>query len=236
MKALSFFAKFFNLIGVKVTSTRSFNSLSKEANPAVTDLLSRFGISCKSVLHIGGHLAEEAKEYKCAGFTQAVFVEGIPEMFERMMGALEEFPRYTGICALLSNKNEPRTIFYASNDGASTSILPPARHSIERPDITFTQSTTLNAVTLDSLNLGPFDLIVLDVQGAEALVLEGGESTVANAKAIWIEVNTGNMYENDGDSAEITKLLSTFFVPVYMNMNYNRWGNALFIQKIRFSE
>lgn len=232
MRALSVVAKSFNLLGIKITSMRNFNSLVVEANPTVTDLLSRYNVACKSVLHIGGHLAEEATEYLNAGFDRAVFIEGIPEMFARMMTVLKDFSPYTGICALLSNKNEQRTIFHASNDGASTSILPPARHSAERPDIVFTRSTTLNAVTLDSLNLDAFDLIVLDVQGAEALVLEGGVSTIGKAKAIWVEVNAGNMYQNDVDSAEITKILSTSFTPLYMNMNENRWGNALYVRKI----
>ena len=215
--------------GIIVIKESFYNYL---VSPSVVELLDRYKIACHSVLHIGGHLAEEASLYKKKGIQKVTFIEGDPETFDEMLSVLEHYPGYLGIGAMLSNENSISEFFVASNNGASSSILEPKRHLTQRPDIEFNTIKKVETVTLDSLNLGVYDLLVLDVQGAELKVIQGGMETIRRAKAIWIEVNAGNMYENDVDSAEITKLLSTSFVPVYMNMNKNRWGNALFVRKI----
>ena len=200
--------------------------------PNVLSLLKRYGITCQSVLHIGGHYAEEADSYRRNGISRAIFIEGDPVIFEKMQKILGRYPSFQSIQALLSDKSE-RVIFHvASNDGASSSILTPARHLTERPDITFAESKFLDTVTLDSLNLPKFDVVILDVQGAEHRVIRGGLETLGRANAIWVEVNAGFMYDGDADSAKIVELLSANFVPLYMNMNSNKWGDALFIRRI----
>ena len=48
------------------------------------------------------------------------------------------------------------------------------------------------ATTIDSLFAGKtFDLIKLDVQGAELNVMRGGEHTMGNAKALMAEISLG---------------------------------------------
>ena len=49
------------------------------------------------------------------------------------------------------------------------------------------------ATTIDNLFAGKidFDLIKLDVQGAEINVMRGGERTMSNAKALMAEISLG---------------------------------------------
>ena len=63
------------------------------------------------------------------------------------------------------------------------------------------------------------------------MVLRGGMNTVKQAKAIWIEVNSGNMYRGDSSVNEIIEVLSKDFSPLYINMNENKWGDAFFVNK-----
>jgi FkbM family methyltransferase len=200
-------------------------------HPNALSLLTKYQITCQSILHIGGHFAEEAAVYAKSHIRHAIFIEGDPETFNMMQRALEQYPHFDGVCALLSDKFEKLDFHVASNKGASSSILLPDRHLLERPEITFEVLKKLDSVTLDSLRLGEFDLIVLDVQGAEHQVIKGGFETLKKAKAIWAEVNAGFMYEGDSDSSTVVALLSEYFVPVYMNMNKNKWGDALFIHR-----
>jgi FkbM family methyltransferase len=220
-----------SVIGVAVISKAHLDLLEKSSNPKVTDLLERFSVQVLSVLHIGGHYAEEAEEYMHAGITKATFIEGDPEIYALMMKKLEKYENYSGKCALLSDKTEVTKLYIASNDGASSSILQPGRVLQERPDINFQNSIELESETLDSMNLGKFDLVVLDVQGAESKVLSGGMQIVNSAKALWIEVNIGNMYAGDADVQEIISSLSDNFIPVYISMNTNLWGDALLLNK-----
>lgn len=217
--------------GVRVIRESYLNYLISLPNPNVMDLLERYRIKCATVLHIGGHFAEEANLYREKGIKRAVFIEGDPTIFPFLQDALHNHSDYSCILAMLSNGNEESEFHVASNEGASSSLLKPKRHVIERPDITFEEKKLVQTTTLDSMELGSFDLVVLDVQGAELLVIEGGAVTIGQAKAIWIEVNAGSMYEGAADSSEIVKALSKNYVPLYMNMNENKWGDALFIHR-----
>jgi FkbM family methyltransferase len=214
--------------GIKLIPTSFYSYL---VSPTVIELLDRYKIECDSVLHIGGHLAEEASLYSNGRISKATFIEGDPETFQDMSEVLGQYPGYLGIKAMLSSEKSITKFYVASNLGASSSILAPRRHLTERPDIKFHTIKEIETVTLDSLNLGIFDLVVLDVQGAELKVIQGGLETINAARAIWVEVNTGAMYEGDANSSEIVLSLAEHFVVVYMNMSENKWGDALFIRK-----
>jgi FkbM family methyltransferase len=214
--------------GIRILKNHYYNSL---ICPNIMELLNKYKVECDSVLHIGGHLAEEASLYKKNGITSATFIEGDPAIFPEMQVVLASYPQYSGISAMLSNKGGVSDFYVASNEGASSSILAPGRHLTERPDIQFDEVKMVETVTLDSLGLGEYDLVVIDVQGAEQKVLEGGMETISKAKAIWVEVNAGSMYEGDANSSDIVASLADFFVPCYINMSENLWGDALFIRK-----
>jgi|688.fasta_scaffold1575669_1 hypothetical protein len=72
--------------------------------------------------------------------SKATFIEGDPENFQEMMSVLEQYPKYMGLLALLSNEKTISEFYVATNLGVSSSILTPERHLIERPDIDFIKS------------------------------------------------------------------------------------------------
>jgi len=201
------------------------------AAPSPLDLLERYGISCRSVLHIGAHFAEEAELYFRNEIDKVTFVEGDPDTFSIMNERLRRYKNYEGVQALLSDIESTSKFFVASNGGESSSVLAPMRHLIEHPEISFDEVKELRTRTLDSLELGRFDLIVMDVQGNELQVIHGGVNTISNALALWVEVNAGSLYEGSADSAAVVQILAKNFIPVYMNMNSNKWGDALFINR-----
>jgi hypothetical protein len=73
-------------------------------------------------------------------------------------------------------------------------------------------------------------LIVLDVQGAEELVLQGGRNTFEQAKALWIEVSTGELYEGNTLPSNLIYELSENFTPVHLSMGSKLWGDVLFLR------
>jgi FkbM family methyltransferase len=222
--------------GIYLIRHKYFKSLKSQASPSAIDLLKRYKVEANSVLHIGAHYGEEADEYAAFGINRGVFIEGDPLVFPKLIENLERFENFFGIRAMLSNATSKAEFFRASNEGASSSILRPARHIQERPDILFEQPAFIATVPLDSLNLGVFELIVIDVQGAELNVINGGQKTIAKAKAIWVEVNSGEMYEGDSSPIEIIVALADNFIPIFMNMNENYWGDALLINRNHFKQ
>jgi hypothetical protein len=99
--------------GIVVIKDSFYNYL---ISPSVIELLDRYKIVCDSVLHIGGHLAEEASLYTKRGIQKVTFIEGDPEIFQEMLSALEHYPGYSGIGAMLSDENSISKFFVASNE------------------------------------------------------------------------------------------------------------------------
>jgi len=86
-------------------------------------------------------------------------------------------------------------------------------------------------VTLDSLKLGGFDLVTIDVQGAEQHVIIGGLETLTQAKALFLECNIGAMYDGDVPIEKLINLLEPWFTPLHLVMTPNKWGDVFFVSK-----
>jgi FkbM family methyltransferase len=194
-------------------------------------LCNKFGLEPRKILHIGGNTAQEASEYSASGVESVIYIEADPLIYSQMLEQLKQYPKFTGLNVCLSKDYGITDFFQASNNGGSSSILKPLRHSILFPQVTFTKSIKMKTIPLDSLNLGKFDLIVMDVQGAEHLVIEGGVKTFADATAIYLECSSGNLYESEGDLNSLVKLLDTNFTLVSAVMNSFQTGMALFISR-----
>lgn len=195
------------------------------------ELCNKFGLEVRSILHIGANTAQEARWYSTKGISSAVFIEADPLIYVQMMERLKLYPNFTGINACLSKDFGTVDFYQASNNGASSSILKPHRHLNHYPEVAFKKPIKLESVPLDSLNLGRFDLIVMDVQGAEHLVIEGGVKQFALADAIYLECNSGNLYKLDTDLNSIVKLLDKDFTLASAIMNTFQIGDALFIRR-----
>lgn len=200
----------------------------------IGQVLNIHGLKPKNVLHIGAHIGQELSMYKNIGLTSGVFIEADPTVYERLKQVLLSEPSWDAVQALVSDTDGSEVDFWiSSNDRMSSSLLKPALHLTEHPDVTFDLETIkLKTTKLDCLLLGKFDLVVIDVQGAELKVLSGGIETFKDADALWLEVSLGGLYKNDCSINELSEFLAPFgFYPVYVVIGSTLWGDALFVKK-----
>ena len=128
--------------------------------------------------------------------------------------------------------------FVASNTGQSSSILKPGSHLKKHPDVKFDHTRKLEMRMLDDIVDGvgvdpsDFDLLFLDVQGAEYRVLQGAPRTIQHSKYIWTEVNYGGLYEDDISFSQMIQVLDGYgFNLNFCRMNRHGWGDALFVRR-----
>lgn len=200
----------------------------------IAQVLGIHGLRPKTVIHVGAHIGQELSMYKDIGITSGVFIEADPTVYKRLEDSLVNELNWKAIEALVSDTNEIEVDFWvSSNDKMSSSLLEPGLHLTEHPDVKFdSEPIKIKTKTLDSLNLGKFDLVVIDVQGAELKVLSGGVKTFKNADALWLEVALGGLYKNDCSINDLSKFLTPFgFYPVYVVIGSTLWGDALFVKK-----
>jgi FkbM family methyltransferase len=201
---------------------------------SLDQVLGIHGLRPKTVLHVGAHIGQELGLYKNFGIESGIFIEADPETYQRLEQSLINENSWHSVEALVSDIGEVDIDFWrSSNDKMSSSLLKPGMHLTEHPDVKFEKDPiTIKTKTLDSLNLGKFDLVVMDVQGAELKVLRGGIETFKNADALWLEVALGGLYQGDCTINDLVEFLSKFdFYPAYVVIGSTLWGDAFFVKR-----
>lgn len=175
----------------------------------VTDYLKDYpDFRPRTIVHVGAHLAEELAAYEAVSPQTIVWIEADPELYCRLVGIVEaaKSPAVRHLCvnALITETagNEVR-FYHFSNDGQSSSIFHAAENlQLNWPELHETgrelvlRSDTL-AKVLARIGLAPseLDILVLDVQGAELLALQGCGDYLAHPKFLEVEASTIPIYQ-----------------------------------------
>ncbi len=201
-------------------------------------LVRRYRLRPAGVIHVGAHLAEEREAYESAGVQRVVWIEAnpnlIPELTRRAAGRMAT----RVVQAVLSNRDGETATLHLASNGQSSSILAPARHLAHHPKVTFDQTVALPATTFrtlvaqEQIDLAGYDFLNLDIQGAELLALEGFGDLVRGFRAIYSEVNTGELYRGCARLEELDAWLQERgFRRAATEMTRHEWGDALYLAK-----
>lgn len=174
----------------------------------------------KTVVHVGAHFGEEAEKYERWGAARVIWVEAEPTCFARLQTHIAQvqaaprpwFPRLMGqakcthLCLqALAGDSEDKTAEFRiyNNAGSSNSIF--ALHDNAKAKFTTLEETgeivrlpmrLLDKVLEDAgVVLGDIDALVVDVQGAELLVLKGAERLLKTLRLLETEVSQIPIYE-----------------------------------------
>jgi FkbM family methyltransferase len=167
-------------------------------------------------------------------------------LFEPQVGplaALErlaaEDPRIKVFPVAVSDTDGVATFNVASNDGESSSLLQLGSHRELFPHVTMKLSIEVPTRRLDSVlaenKLAYPDVMIIDVQGAEYMVLKSFTPEVlAPLRLIYAEVSTEAVYASSGLLSEVEALLK----PRFLNIGFASirpdipvHGNAVFVAK-----
>lgn len=192
----------------------------------------------KGIIHVGAHECEEREVYERTlnmGDDRVVWVEALPEKVQIIR---EKYPGVKILEACVSDKDGVDTKFIVTNNYQSSSILNLKDHLTEHPYIhpieekrmtTQTLGTVLQRNGVDALL---YNMLCLDIQGAELLVLQGASNLLPHIDYIYCEVNDKELYENCGLTKDIDAYLSTHgFQRVLTKMTIHGWGDAFYTKQ-----
>lgn len=192
----------------------------------LVDLFTRFS---SGIVHVGGHHAQEAHWYASLG-KPVVWVEAMPSAVARMEEVIAEYPDQRVLQACVSSVDGQEVTFHvsANNDGASSSLFDFGSASSGATsmwpdvDLRMIEDLHLQTITLDSLfdqhniPLAHLDHWIIDVQGAELLVLMGGVSSLAYCRSILVESSSIDVYSGGAKWHEVRDFLEQHgFVPLW---------------------
>lgn len=197
------------------------------------NLVRKYNIQFKGVLHVGAHECEELKDYEnYLPRNKILWVEALPDKVEFCK---KTFPNVLIEQAVVSDTIES-VKFNRSNNGQSSSILELGTHETLHPHVHYTHSFMVETKLLkDIIYKYPieYNFLNLDIQGAELKALKGMEEYLHKVDYIYTEVNADYVYKNCALVNEIDDYLIQFGlhrVETHIYPEYN-WGDAFYIRK-----
>jgi FkbM family methyltransferase len=166
----------------------------------MADLVKRYDVRPRSVLHVGAHLGEEAADYQGAGVERVFWVEANRQLVLPLQENVAAFHGQRAVQATVSDVDDVPVTLRLTTFSMASSILPIKRHLDfypSMPEIGMQQDVSTTIDTLLDIYDEPaaFDMANLDVEGAELYVLRGMKTVMPSLRWIYTEVNHEEMYE-----------------------------------------
>jgi FkbM family methyltransferase len=202
-------------------------------------LLQKYNFKPTGIFHIGASHGEEMEEYLKNGVVRQIWIEAIPEVFDKLQQKMEPYPWSKPINACISNEIGKTVEFnITNNDGQSSSFLPMKEHLTAHPDVKVINTIKLITTTADEIvknngfEIAQYDFLNIDLQGAELLALQGFVNNLNKINYIYIEVNEKELYEGCPHKAEIDAfLLHHGFEGVEESITSWGWGDKFYMRK-----
>jgi FkbM family methyltransferase len=185
----------------------------------------------KGIIHIGAHKCEEESLYTSLGLSsqKILWIEANPELVK------SQSHRPNLYQAVISDKDDELVQFMITNNGESSSIYNFKTHEQEHPHVVEIGRVSLYTTTLDTfydthhLAYDQFDVMNIDIQGAELVAFKGATRILPFLRAIYAEVNEKELYDGCGMIDQVDSYLSQFgFRRVITSMTKHGWGDALY--------
>lgn len=197
-------------------------------------LVKKHNLNITGVIHVGSHHGEEVPEYVQLGIKNIALIEPCAKAFNILRnkyGAHRHIRLYNYACTSVAGE----AVMYTevANKGQSNSLLRPERHLAHYPDIQFNGKEVVKTIRLDAMGLGNrYNMINMDVQGAEGGVIIGATGIMQYIDYIYTEVNQvdANLYNGATDVSTLDGLLKDF-TRVETTWTNQGWGDALYVRK-----
>jgi FkbM family methyltransferase len=187
------------------------------------------------VLHVGANCGQEAKSYAKHNL-KVVWFEPIPDVYKQLEFNIREYPMQRAFNCLVADVDGKKFKFHlANNNGESSSVFEMSQHKDVWPEIAFHDCIELESRTVASvlqengLDFKDFQALVLDVQGAELLVLKGCEPLFDSLRFIRTEVADFESYAGGCQLPDLERfLLANHFHEVSRNIIGRRRGGGFY--------
>ena len=196
-------------------------------------LFRKYAITPRGVIHLGGHVGQEALPYLLLGYDRVVFVEPDPQLIpalernvgyvEKLRGHLDRFMDGTDgrpfgqvVQAAIGDKNGTATLHVQPQQTQTNSILQPivgSHEKLDRPS----QSIEVPMQTLDTFmssglregwTAEDFNVLYINVEGAELLVLRGAIDSLKRFELVYAEVNLRPHYEGNPSADDLESFMT----------------------------
>lgn len=203
----------------------------------VKELIDLYNVRPVGILHVGAHLAEEDSEYRLNKYDNGggvIWIEAIPKIAQEIKNRLD--PQLNKVyCAAIWNQDGMELEFNLASQTASSSLLEFGLHKKSYPNISVTDKILVITKRLDTLLAveDSFELVVLDIQGAEDRAIQSLGNRIDKVKYIFMEISRKELYLGTRLVKEMDEYLNGLgFIRVFTAWDRRaKWGDALYVRK-----
>ena len=166
------------------------------------------------VVHVGANIGQERERYNNYGLS-VIWVEPIPDVFERLNKNIKPYNNQLAIQALITDLDDKQYEFHiANNDGASSSIYELKHHKDIWPSVNYQKSISIKSTTLTSLfknksiDISKYQALIMDTQGSQLLVLKGSIPILNRFKYVKTDVADFESYKGCCQLLEIIDFMN----------------------------
>jgi FkbM family methyltransferase len=194
----------------------------------------KYNLNLKGTINVGSYLASEYDLYKKLNINNIIFIEANPNIIEKLK------IRVGSECIvfnyLIYDKDDVELDFNICHHLQSSSLLDFKQHKMYYPELSnVIDIIKLKTKKLDTLikenniDMNKFNTLMLDVQGAEKLVLDGFTENIKYIDYIYTEVNFDEMYKDCVLFDTLNECLNAhgFKLIEYFDTKKG-WGDALY--------
>ena len=207
------------------------------------------GVVPRGIVHIGAHKGEEVDSYLERGFQNILLIEANPDLCSDLRAKFKNDKRVKVASYAVTSENAPIEFYlHQSQSGSieSSSIMKMKDLKEIVKTLTTPKSIQVEGIKLQDLfsqkdyDISLYNVLTIDIQGAELNALIGAENILSGFQAIITEVNLIEMYESGKTEDRINALLEkhgfenkfSIYHELYNDEGrFPAWGETIFIQR-----
>lgn len=156
----------------------------------------------KGVIHVGASVGQERDIYAHFG-VPVIWIEAMSDAYDALVKNLAKARvNQWAYNYLITDKDDAPYFFKVTNNSFSSSIFHLKGHTRIHPSVEHRRSVDMVSVTLktfferEGIDLDQYDTLILDIQGAELLALEGLGDALTKFRFVRCEAADFELYEN----------------------------------------
>lgn len=198
-------------------------------------LCDKYNITIKGIIQVGSYIAREYNRLREVCDGQILLIDANPDVIDILRQQLT-CDNNIILNYLVSDKDGDTHTFNILNHTQSSSLLRPKLHIKYYPQFsTIVKELKIESITLDTIiskhniDINKYNALLIDVQGAELLVLKGFRANIDKIDIIYAELNFEEMYDGCCLAADFIVYLRKFgFELIEMFDTGKGWGDGLF--------
>jgi FkbM family methyltransferase len=203
----------------------------------------------RGLVHVGAHQGEEVPVFRRFGFRDLLLIEANPQHASLLQQSFAVDGNVRVLATAIGDRaGEATLLLHTSRSGSTESASLLGMQALQEivPTLTTPSALRVPMTTLDDLvrdggmEMHRYNVLVVDVQGAERLVFRGGGTFLARCDAVVTEVSLVPLYEGAPLEGELLgELRAVGFEPrqsVYHELyrgdhRFVAWGESLLLRE-----